>query len=58
MEPVWGEGVSVDSRAADVHVQNIRRRIEPAPSTPRYVLTVRGIGYKFAEFNGNGQTPT
>jgi DNA-binding response OmpR family regulator len=58
MEPIWGEGFSVDSRAADVHVQNIRRRIEPAPADPRYVLTVRGIGYKFAEFDGNGEEPT
>lgn len=53
MEPIWGECSSVDSRAADVHVQNIRRRIEPVPAAPRYVLTVRGIGYKFAEFNGD-----
>ncbi len=53
MEPIWGEGSPVDSRAADVHVQNIRRQIEPVPAEPRYVLTVRGMGYKFAEFNGD-----
>lgn len=56
MEPIWGEGVSVDSRAADVHIQNIRHRIEPTPADPRYVLTVRGLGYKFAEFDGRIST--
>lgn len=58
MEPIWGAGIWVDSRAADVHVQNIRRRIEPDPADPRYVLTVRGLGYKFAEFIGNGLAST
>ena len=58
MEPIWGAGVWVDSRAADVHIQNIRRRIEPDPADPRYVLTVRGLGYKFAEFNGNSLAST
>ncbi len=55
MGPIWGEGFSVDSRAADVHVQNIRQRIEPTPADPHYILTVRGMGYKFAEFNGDGR---
>ncbi len=49
MEPVWGSGFSGDSRAADVHVQNIRRKIEPDPKNPRYIQTVRGMGYRFTE---------
>jgi DNA-binding response OmpR family regulator len=35
-------------RAVDVHVKNLRRKLEPEPRKPRYVLTVHGIGYKFA----------
>jgi DNA-binding response OmpR family regulator len=44
-------GVEVDSfeRAIDTHVKNIRRKLEADPRNPRYVLTVYGIGYKYAE---------
>lgn len=43
-----GEAVVVD-RVVDVHIGKLRQKIEAAPSAPRYILTVRGIGYKFAE---------
>lgn len=36
-------------RAVDVHVKNLRRKLEPDPRNPRYIVTVYGIGYKFAE---------
>jgi DNA-binding response OmpR family regulator len=49
METVWGTEFSGDSRAADMQIRNIRETIEPDPKNPRYVLTVRGMGYKFAE---------
>ena len=44
-------GVAFESyeRAIDSHVKNIRRKIEPDPREPRYVLTVYGVGYKFAD---------
>ena len=44
-------GVAFESyeRAIDAHVKNIRRKIEPNPREPRYILTVYGVGYKFAE---------
>jgi DNA-binding response OmpR family regulator len=44
-------GVAFESyeRAIDVHVKNIRKKIEPNPRSPRYVLTVFGVGYRFAE---------
>ncbi len=44
-------GVAFDSyeRAIDAHIKNIRRKIEPAPRSPRYLLTVFGVGYRFAE---------
>ena len=42
-------GVAFESyeRAIDAHIKNIRRKLEPNPSEPRYVLTVYGVGYKF-----------
>ncbi|HTG48623.1 MAG TPA: response regulator transcription factor [Actinomycetota bacterium] len=44
-------GVALDTadRAIDAHVKNLRRKIEPAPGRPRYVLTVHGVGYRFAD---------
>jgi DNA-binding response OmpR family regulator len=41
--------LSSNSRAVDMHMQNIRGKIEPDPKTPRYVQTVCRVGYKFAE---------
>ena len=44
-------GVSIESydRAIDTHVKNLRRKIEPEPGQPRYVLTVHGVGYRFTD---------
>jgi DNA-binding response OmpR family regulator len=44
-------GVSIESydRAIDTHVKNLRRKIEPEPARPRYVLTVHGVGYRFTD---------
>jgi two-component system alkaline phosphatase synthesis response regulator PhoP len=44
-------GVAYDGfdRSVDAHVKNLRRKLEPDPLQPRYVLTVYGIGYKFAD---------
>jgi two-component system alkaline phosphatase synthesis response regulator PhoP len=36
-------------RTVDAHIKNLRRKIEPNPSEPRYILTLYGVGYKFAE---------
>jgi len=45
------QGVVVESyeRAVDAHVKNIRRKLEPDPHRPRYLLTVHGVGYRFAD---------
>lgn len=48
LEAVHGIAVESYERAIDAHVKNIRRKIEPEPHRPRYLLTVHGIGYKFA----------
>jgi DNA-binding response OmpR family regulator len=44
-------GVVVESyeRAVDAHIKNIRRKLEPDPHRPRYLLTVHGVGYRFAD---------
>jgi len=44
-------GVAVESyeRAIDAHIKNLRRKIEPDPHNPRYLLTVFGVGYRFAD---------
>src|SRR5207244_7890111 len=46
-------GVSFESyeRAIDAHVKNIRRKLESDPARPRYLLTVYGVGYRFAELD-------
>jgi DNA-binding response OmpR family regulator len=36
-----------DNRVVDVHIGQIRRKIEPNPSNPLYIFTIRGVGYKF-----------
>ncbi len=47
MERVWGwDFVGVD-RVVDVHISNLRRILDDDPSDPRYIATVRGVGYKF-----------
>ena len=48
---VTGAGEVID-RVVDVHVGKLRHKIEKDPSNPQYILTVRGIGYRFAEANG------
>jgi two-component system, OmpR family, alkaline phosphatase synthesis response regulator PhoP len=49
MRHLWDGDFFGEARAADVHVQHIRKKVEPDPQNPRYVLTVRGAGYKFAD---------
>jgi two-component system response regulator VicR len=45
---VWGYEHPIETRVIDVHVRNLRRKIEPDPAQPRYILAVPGIGYRFA----------
>lgn len=49
MRHLWDGDFYGELHAADVHVQHIRRKIEPDPNNPRYVQTVRGTGYRFAD---------
>jgi two-component system OmpR family response regulator len=47
LEKVWGYDYSGDTRTVDVHMRWLRQKIEADPAHPRYLLTVRGVGYKF-----------
>jgi two-component system alkaline phosphatase synthesis response regulator PhoP len=49
LDAARGSQVESFERAIDAHIKNIRRKLEPDPRNPRYLLTVYGIGYKFAE---------
>jgi len=46
---VWGPAFYGDERALDVYIRMIRKKIEPDPSNPMYLHTVRGVGYRLAE---------
>jgi len=47
IDRVWGSDYVGDTKTLDVHVKRLRAKIEPDPSNPRYLVTVRGLGYKF-----------
>jgi two-component system response regulator RegX3 len=47
IDRVWGADYVGDTKTLDVHVKRLRSKIEPEPSAPRYLITVRGLGYKF-----------
>jgi two-component system response regulator RegX3 len=47
IDRVWGADYVGDTKTLDVHVKRLRAKIEPDPSNPRYLVTVRGLGYKF-----------
>jgi DNA-binding response OmpR family regulator len=49
LDRVLGDGADVFERTIDAHVKNLRQKIEPHPSRPRAIVTVRGAGYKFSE---------
>jgi DNA-binding response OmpR family regulator len=49
LDAVHGVAFESYERAVDAHVKNIRKKIEPSPGRPRYLLTVHGVGYRFAD---------
>jgi DNA-binding response OmpR family regulator len=47
LDRVWGYDFAGDTRLVDMHVSNIRNKLEEDSKNPRFVITVRGVGYKF-----------
>ncbi|AHY46634.1 Response regulators consisting of a CheY-like receiver domain and a winged-helix DNA-binding domain [Rubrobacter radiotolerans] len=48
LERLWGEDYFGDDHVVDVHIANLRKKIEPDSAKPRYIQTVRGVGYRFS----------
>lgn len=49
LDRVWGYDVEIDTRTVDVHVRYLRKKLEKDPANPRYIETVRGVGYRFSD---------
>ncbi len=47
IDAAWGQDTSITDRVVDTHVLNLRKKIEPAPATPQFLTSVRGMGYRF-----------
>jgi DNA-binding response OmpR family regulator len=47
LDEVWGAGISVTDRVIDNHIVALRKKIEDEPTAPRYLISVRGFGYRF-----------
>ncbi len=54
LQQVWDYDYFGDFRTVDVHIRRIREKIEPDPSSPKYIKTVWGVGYKFEKPADNG----
>jgi two-component system response regulator RegX3 len=48
IDRVWGSDYVGDTKTLDVHIKRLRSKIEQDPANPECILTVRGLGYKFA----------
>jgi DNA-binding response OmpR family regulator len=53
LDQVWGPGTHITDRVVDNQVTNLRKKIEPEPDRPRYLVALRGLGYRF---DGGGVT--
>jgi len=49
IDGAWGPGMAITDRAVDTHVFNLRRKIETRPAQPRFLVGVRGLGYRFED---------
>ena len=47
LDEVWGRETFVTDRVVDTHITNLRKKIEPKPGEPQFLISVRGIGYRF-----------
>ena len=47
LDAAWGRGVALNDRVVDNHIVGLRRKLEPDPARPRFLLNIRGLGYRF-----------
>lgn len=47
IQQAWGPNTYIGDRVVDTHILNLRKKIEPTPARPRFLLSIRGIGYRF-----------
>jgi DNA-binding response OmpR family regulator len=47
IDEAWGRDTAITERVVDNQIANLRRKIEPSPAEPRFLRSVRGIGYRF-----------
>ena len=47
IDAAWGRDTFITDRVVDTHILNLRKKIEPVPARPRYIVSVRGMGYRF-----------
>jgi len=57
LDQIWGDEAFVEPRTVDVHISRLRAAIEADKENPEYILTVRGIGYKFVEAKPLSERP-
>ena len=49
LDRIWGDSAFRDQRTIDVHIRHLREKLESDPKNPGYLLTVRGVGYRFKD---------
>jgi len=47
LQSIWGHDFYGEERVVDVHIGHIRKKLGEDPASPRYIVTVRGVGYRF-----------
>jgi DNA-binding response OmpR family regulator len=47
LDEVWGSGIAITDRVIDNHIVSLRKKIEDEPAAPRFLISVRGLGYRF-----------
>ena len=57
LSKVWGYAYRDDTQLLRLYITYLRQKIEPDPSNPKYILTERGVGYRFVDFAGQHQAP-
>ena len=55
LEEVWGMPFFGDPKTLDVHIRRLREKVERTPRTPEWIVTVRGLGYKFVDDRASGR---